>query len=360
MGGMTNPYSSARPYQMWRRSVSRVEPHRLDPVVNPKFLISRDTRVGTAGSCFAQHIARKIDAIGFNYFVPENGATLVPDLRTDRNFGVFSARYGNVYTVEQLRQLFEEVFDGRSRTEVSWQRPDGRYVDPYRPQIEPDGFADPESVAAERKVHLKCVERVFRESELFIFTLGLTEAWRSTIDGSVFPLAPGVVAGEFDSQKHAFHNFTVTEVMDSLFWSLKRLKEVNPAVRVLLTVSPVPLVATFEDRHVLVSTTYSKSVLRVAAQAAADEFAFVDYFPSYEIITGSATGGLYYENDQREVNRLGVSHAMRCFVNNYVDGMARTENMVDREEHIAGVARVREIICDEEAIAATSDLPVDA
>lgn len=357
---MTNPYSNARPYQMWRRSISRVEPHRLDPVVNPKFRISGNTRVGTAGSCFAQHIARKIDQIGFNYFVPENGATLSPELRKHRNFGVFSARYGNLYTVEQLRQLFEEVFDGRSPTEVSWQRPDGRYVDPCRPQIEPDGFADPESVVAERKVHLKNVERVFRESELFIFTLGLTEAWRSRTDGSVFPLAPGVVAGSFDPQKHAFHNFTVNEVLDSLFWTLKRLRAVNPAVRVLLTVSPVPLIATFEDRHVLVSTTYSKSVLRVAAQAAADEFAFVDYFPSYEIITGSATGGLYYESDQREVNRLGVSHAMRCFVNNYVDGIARTENKVDRAEHIANVATVREIVCDEEAIATASDLQVGA
>lgn len=355
---MTNPYANARPYQMWRRSVSRVEPHRLDPVVNPKFRISRDTRVGTAGSCFAQHIARKIGEIGFNYFVPEDGAALSPELRKHRNFGMFSARYGNVYTVEQLRQLVEEVFDARSPTEVSWQRPDGRHVDPYRPQIEPDGFSDPDRVVAERKVHLKSVERVFRESELFIFTLGLTEAWRSKIDGSVFPIAPGVVAGSFDPQQHEFHNFNVNEVVASLFWSLNRLSQVNPTVRVLLTVSPVPLIATFEDRHVLVSTTYSKSVLRVAAQAAADQFAFVDYFPSYEIITGSATGGLYYESDQREVNRLGVSHAMRCFVGNYVDGMAKTEITIEREAHAANVARVREIVCDEEAIAAACDAPV--
>ena len=34
---------------------------------------------------------------------------------------------------------------------------------------------------------------------------------------------------------------------------LGSLSKVNPRVRVILTVSPVPLVATFENRHVLVS-----------------------------------------------------------------------------------------------------------
>jgi len=32
---------------------------------------------------------------------------------------------------------------------------------------------------------------------------------------------------------------------------VRRLREVNPAARVILTVSPVPLVATAEPRHVL-------------------------------------------------------------------------------------------------------------
>ena len=73
-----NPYTDAQPYQMWHRSVSRVEPHRLDPMVNPRFQIDASTRVSTAGSCFAQHIARKIQSIGFNYFVPEAGGMGFP------------------------------------------------------------------------------------------------------------------------------------------------------------------------------------------------------------------------------------------------------------------------------------------
>lgn len=123
---------------------------------------------------------------------------------------------------------------------------------------------------------MAAVKRVFLESNIFIFTLGLTEAWRSKIDGSVFPVAPGVSGSQFDSGIHEFHNYTAAEVQADLLTFLDKLKTVNPGVSVLLTVSPVPLIATYEQRHVIVSTVYSKSVLRVAAQAAADAHQWVD------------------------------------------------------------------------------------
>src|SRR3546814_16774573 len=46
---------------------------------------------------------------------------------------------------------------------------------------------------------------------------------------------------------------------------------------------------------------------------------WVDYYPSYEIITGSYNRSVYYESDYRGVNSLGVAHAMRCFEKHYVD-----------------------------------------
>lgn len=349
---MTNPYRGIPDHQMWRRAVSRVEPHRIDPAVAPKFQVTLDMKVATAGSCFAQHISRRISALGFNYFVPENGAGLDEGARQERQFGVFSARFGNLYTVHQLEQLFAEAFEGRTHAESAWQRPDGRFVDPYRPQVEPGGYDSPEAVVEARAEHMDAVREMFLRADVFVFTLGLTEAWRSRRDGSVFPLAPGVVAGSFDPEQHEFHNFTVSETSGLLCDFLNRLRAVNPEVRVLLTVSPVPLIATYEPRHVIASTTYSKSVLRVAAQEACDRFDFVDYFPSYEIITGSPTGGMYYEADQREVNPVGVAHAMRCFINAYTD-RGQTPPAVSAEtgeELRRDYAKASAIVCDEEAI----------
>ena len=68
---------------------------------------------------------------------------------------------------------------------------------------------------------------------------------------------------------------------------IELLRRVNPKSEVILTVSPVPLFATAVDRHVLVSTTYSKSVLRVAGELLTASFEGVHYFPAYEIVAGN-------------------------------------------------------------------------
>jgi len=296
-----------------------VETHLVDPVTHPRFALNQGTRVATAGSCFAQHISSRISLSGYNYLVTEDRADLSAEERSAASYGLFPARFGNIYTTVQLLQLFEEAFGERSASLEAWQRPDGRYVDPLRQQIEPSGFATAECVVQDRVRHLACVRSMFEQADVFIFTLGLTEAWRSRVDGTVFSAAPGVVGGTFDPHCHEFANFSLDETYAALREFLAKFHVVNSTAKVLLTVSPVPLIATYEDRSVLLSNAYSKSVLRVAAEMATREYCWVDYFPSYEIITSSFSGGIYYDPDHREVNGLGVAHAMRCFMRNYTE-----------------------------------------
>lgn len=355
---MSNPYKGLESFQFWRRAVSSVEHHAIDPVVDPRFKISRLEKVATAGSCFAQHISRRLSSIGFNYFVPESGDELEAAEQKKRGFSMFSARYGNIYTVRQLLQLFEEAFETRRPTEAPWAREDGRYVDPLRPNIEPDGFFDPEAVMSARQQHLRYVREMFLEADVFVFTLGLTEGWANRESGDVFPLAPGVSGGSYEKSNYEFKNFSIDEVMSDLRVFLRHFKSINRSVKVLLTVSPVPLIATFEKRHVLVSTTYSKSVLRVAADMASREFSWVEYFPSYEIITGGFNMGRYYEDDLREVNNSGVSHAMRCFLRNYTESQTSTSTDAtlpdSQTDAINFNRRMSDVVCDEESIAKVS------
>ena len=317
---MSNPYSDLPDHHFWRRAVGGVEAHAIDPVVAPRFRIGRDDKVATAGSCFAQHIARKLKALGLGYFVTEDGAHLSEAKRAAGQYGLFSARYGNIYTPTQFAQLIEEACGRRQPRDTAWPGRGGGWIDPLRPSVEPGGFASPEAVAEDRYRHLAAVRRLIEQSDVLVFTLGLTEGWRSKVDGTVYPLAPGVAGGAFDPDLHEFHNFTVAESEAAMAAALAAAKALNARLRAILTVSPVALVATYEDRHVLVSTTYSKAVLRVTAETMRARFDWVDYFPSYEIITGSPTSGLYFEADAREVNALGVAHVMRVFEAHYVEG----------------------------------------
>lgn len=342
---MTTPYSGLADHHFWRRSIASVEVHRIDPVVRTRFRIAATDRIATAGSCFAQHIARRLQAIGDHYLVVEEGAHLPADLRAARQYGLFSARYGNIYTAAQLWQLWREAYGEWAPEEAAWPGRDGGWVDPFRPTVET--FATREATATDRVQHLAAIRHMFESCDILVFTLGLTETWRSLRDGAVYPLAPGVAGGTYDPDRHGFVNYTASDVEDHLNSFLTAAKQRNPHLRVILTVSPVPLAATYEDRSVLVSTTYSKAALRVATEALTRRFDWVDYFPSYEIITGSPTGGLYFGPDDREVNVLGVAHVMRLFQRHYIDGN-ETPRVAERITDDRGSDDA--VICDETLI----------
>jgi len=346
---MNNPYKNLQNYRFWRRAVAGVERFRFDPVTDTRFIIESQQRVATAGSCFAQHISRQLSRVGFNYYVTEAGEDLDDDRRKALNYGVFSARYGNIYTSRQLLQVFEECLGRRTPQERVWQREDGRYVDALRPQITPDGHASAEDVLVARREHLARVREMFENCDIFVFTLGLTETWRSKADGTVYPLAPGVAGGSFAPSAHEFVNLDIHDVMQDMQQFLDGLKAVNPGVKVVLTVSPVPLIATYEDRNVLVSTTYSKSVLRVAADMLYRLYPeWVEYFPSYEIITGNYNNSAYYEADYRGINAIGVDHAMRCFLRHYTGQGAGVGATEPGPVSVGPVES--DVVCDEEAI----------
>jgi hypothetical protein len=346
-----NPYKDLKDYQFWRKAVSRISKHEFDPIVNPGFQISKDDKIGTAGSCFAQHIAKKLAVSGFNYLVTEQGSELDKKERVRKNYGVFSARYGNLYTTRQLLQLIEEVLGSRVPQDIIWRRRDGKFVDALRPTIDPDGFEAQEDVVSSRRDHIKSVEILIKDMDVFVFTLGLTEAWVSKLDGTVYPLAPGVSAGTFDDNMYEFVNFTAFDVSEDLRKALLLLKEINPTLKVLLTVSPVPLIATYEPRHVLVSTSYSKASLLVAAHQVAKELKWIEYFPSYEIITGNYASSTYFEDDLREVNAVGVAHVMRLFMHHYTTFSdkvieSETKTLISSYKFETN----QDIVCDEEEI----------
>lgn len=343
-----HPYQGIPDYQYWSRAVTWAPPGTLDPVVSTRFTVGLNDRVATMGSCFAQHLSRHLAQSGLNYFVAEPvPPALSPSDGRARQYGVYSARYGNVYTVAQARQLFDRAYGTYQPQERPWSRGDV-WVDPFRPLVEPDGFADTAALHADRADHLAATRSVFEDSDVLAFTLGLTEAWRSRADGAVFATAPGVKGGDYDPDLYEFVNFGVDEVRADLLEFCRSVRSVNPGIHILLTVSPVPLIATFENRHVLVSTTYSKAVLRIAAEEAMQRFDFVDYFPSYELISSGSSTRNYYGPDLREVEEFGVAHVMRSFTRHYIEAKPWSASPTPPEISIP--AQPTQLVCDEETV----------
>lgn len=310
-----SPYSGLSASAYWRSGVAQSDPQSLDDVYAPKFRIASDAWVATAGSCFAQHIARHMRTNGYQILDVEPPPLGLPyGLRQSFGYSTYSARYGNIYTVKQLRQLTQEVAGTFTPVDAIWEK-DGRYFDALRPSVDPNGLESAQEVAHLRRHHINMVRQMFEKLDVLIFTLGLTEMWLHRESGTVYPTAPGTIAGEFDPDKYVFHNAQFNEIVEDFkaFEALLSQLRGGRPFQVLLTVSPVPLTATASGNHILVANTYSKSVLRTVAGYLADNHAHIDYFPSYEIVTNPALRSAGFEGNLRSVRESTVQTVMRHF-----------------------------------------------
>lgn len=309
-----HPYVDVPARSHWQRAVADKHPLDIGDWYSKKFVIDDAHRIATAGSCFAQHIGRRLREAGFNYVDTEPVPAFLVNKQSRQDFGydMYSARYGNVYTPRQLLQLFQRAFGKFQPKDDHWAWRGG-VVDPFRPTIEPEPFSSVDELRRSRAHHLACVREVFESADVFVFTLGLTECFAAAADGAVYPVAPGVNGGSFDPAAHRFENFDAAAVRKDLQAVFDAARNVHPKMRFMLTVSPVPLMATASGRHVVVATTHSKSTLRAAAGALQDELPYVDYFPAYEIISSPPMRAQFYEPDMRGVSAWGVDHVMRQF-----------------------------------------------
>ena len=308
-----HPYHDLPEHHFWKKSISPKNWHDVQFLTQTKFKIHPGDKIATAGSCFAQHISNFLRTIGSDIYVEEQAHPfLLGDLVQYMHYNQFSARYGNIYTVRQLWELFQQA-TGQREIIHDYAIENGAVYDLLRPAIQPNGFNSLVEAKADRAYHLQSVRKLFKTADTFIYTLGLTEAWINSDQNFVYPSCPGTVRGQFDKDRHRPVNFTHSEIFTDLVKFIDGIMEINDNIKIILTVSPVALSATFEDENVLVATSYSKSVLRAVCGEVVKLYSNVDYFPAYEIITSPCSFGQYLGSDLRDVSPRGVAHVMSCF-----------------------------------------------
>lgn len=299
---MDHPYTRMGGEKFWRSAVSEKEPGAsFRGIWAPKFAISADTKLISAGSCFAQHVGA---------WLLENGYAWLPSRIAPDGTG-FSFALGNIYTPKALIQwllaaLGEEDLSGTSHVE------DGRYYDLLRPAVFSGGFESADAFAAARRAALAELLSQIIQADVFIFTLGLTEAWLDDKD-LVYPVCPGTIAGRYDPARHRFKNFDYPEILEDMRQVRALLRRINSNLKIILTVSPVPLTATASHAHVLVATTYSKAVLRAVAGYLSETDDGIDYFPSYELINAPGERERFFADNLRAVTRVGVDYVLEHF-----------------------------------------------
>lgn len=312
------PYDEAPSRAFWSRSVAR-DFDAADLLPSDVRLVDEEDRIVSAGSCFAANVVPYLERAGLTYLRTEEPHPLLNAPPDTFGYSRFSAAYGNIYTVRQMLQLLRRARRAWKPAEAYWED-DGIFLDPFRPGLQFRARSKAEFEALTR-CHLDSVRLAFKKATVFVFTLGLTEAWTSAEDGAVYPACPGTIAGTFDPVRHVFHNFTVAETIADLTEVIAELRAINRKLRTILTVSPVPLVATAGGGHVLEATVYSKAVLRAAAGEVARAHENVTYFPAYEIVTGPQAPSDFFQPDRRNVSQAALDAVMAAFLA-HADGIS--------------------------------------
>ncbi len=291
------------------------------PYVENLGLISKETPIGSAGSCFAIELARSLQERGFNYVTTESehedarNGVFVDDYDPERPHMSFSANYGLLFNTPSFRQLAEKAFGLRHLPRILMPKElttkGGStlpvYKDPFRESV---FYYSYEAYEANYEKHVAAVREAFLKCEYFVITPGLNECWEYAPDGSVLSRNPN----RLDFYPLLCRRvLSVEENVQNLQWMIDIVRVHNPRFKVIISLSPVPFLATTRSRecHVVTANTHSKAVLRIAVEELVKANRDVFYFPSYELVTVCSESP--WEADQRHVNRATVERVMQLF-----------------------------------------------
>ena len=220
-------------------------------------MIRPETQITAFGSCFAANIS--------NWLSKRRFRVLTRDEEAKKAY-VVACGEGMVNSFV-IRQQFEWAWENRTFDGALWH---GYKAEEY-------GY-DPEVQAETR--------RIFDETDFFILTFGLSEVWYDEPTGNVFWRT--IPKDAYDPARHKFRVSTVEENRDNLRAIYRLIRKHRPDAKILFTLSPIPLIATFRDVSCLTANSVSKSVLRVAIDEVVREFrheGVLHYWPSFELVT---------------------------------------------------------------------------
>jgi hypothetical protein len=141
-----------------------------------------------------------------------------------------------------------------------------------------------------------------RDASVVIITLGLVEVWYDRVTSLYLNSAPTYEMVHRFPGRFTVHVSDYGENRERLADVCDILaREGRPGVRIVVTVSPVPLHRTFTEADVLSANAYSKATLRAVAGDVVRSRPNVEYFPAYELVTVSDRSFAYVD-DQLHVS----------------------------------------------------------
>lgn len=297
------------PNAQWADDIDRFGQSVFTVSHTPKFAIARDARFFCIGSCFARNIEEHLLYSGLEVLSKRIVAPI--EEWSGRSTGLI-----NKFTSHSILN------------EIEWLASPPDFNDPSLYAETGEGWLDLQLAPGVRPVTFeRAVERRrymtetyfarLKQADVVVMTLGLVEVWRDERLGVYLNAAPSIWSVRRQPGRYTLEVLDVAANVAALESARAALKALRPDLRFIVTVSPVPMAATFTGVDVVVANTLSKSTLRAAANAFVRAHDDVDYFPSYEIVTHSPRDFAYGEDRLHVTDRI-VGPVTDTFTRTYI------------------------------------------
>ena len=271
----------------------------IEKFITPK-LVDKQTNITTIGSCFAQRLR---------------------DWLITNNYNFVDGQWDRVYSPKNIKQIIQFAFEPESIDIVEdiWNF-NGDWGDPYIKEVTGRPLRLPNNILQaneKQKLYYDHFKKVLSECEVLIITYGQTEVW-SHIESpeTAFYAAPfvGIENGE---KNHICKDLTIDEIKTDTIEIINLMKKYNPDVKIIFTISPIPLVASVSKNYsAFIAAHHAKSKLHASVLELIPNYENIYYMPSYELVNAHLYSA--FESDGRHVPQSFANVIMNMFKKLYV------------------------------------------
>ncbi|CAA6829877.1 MAG: FIG00404313: hypothetical protein [uncultured Aureispira sp.] len=250
------------------------------------FSIKYEDHLMSMGSCFAQNIAQKLQDIFYNVSINPFG-TLYNPISIRNSLGLLL----NKYEFQEEDLFFHNGLWNSFQHHSSF------------------SSTSIEDTLEQINIELIKARTRLKKSHTLLITLGTAWVHELRKDNKVVSNCHKLPANRFKRKR-----LSVQEIVDSLGPLFDYLKESNPALNIILTVSPI--------RHLkdgFTENQISKSTLLLATQELVQKARYIHYFPAYEIMMDDLRDYRYYADDLVHPSNLAVEYIWEAFSKCYLE-----------------------------------------
>lgn len=199
------------------------------------------------------------------------------------NYDVFSCRTGAITSAAVLHQWVAWALGHSTPPDVVWEFV-GRSFDPFRPMIEPDGFATPTEVLSTRALTLAALKKALEAAGVLVIVLDGVESWQDKATEVEYPACAEIFAEAYHPESHDTKSRPYPAVVKSLKETIAMLQRANKNIRILLGVNgPDFAAATYSKDPAALAACGGTATLRAAMGQLAATQKGVAYLPVYEM-----------------------------------------------------------------------------